>query len=269
MKNKESTKVLKVAEKIDVVIARAEIIFKKSPNDSFKLVVYEDEFPPIRAILKSYPEELRDELSLTGSQILQLMRFTADRTFGMAQTVPLSCKGEDCAFSDICLYYKIGIAPENFPCPEEVEVITHMVPQLIKDLEVDSESYIELNMVQEYVDAIIQEHRAQKYLALSNDIVPRTIAIDQQTGIPIYQDDFAPSIINKEKAQRKKERLRKELVATREGRLKYKITNPEDESTKAADMRKRMEETIARDKQIEDAEYEIEDSNAEDNTPNS
>ena len=254
-----------------IVIKDTKEVLKKNPDEEIKLVDYVDKLPPIKSILESFPEELRNDLTLTGSQVLQLMRFTADRTFGMAQTVPINCQASNCDFSEICLYNKIGIATETCTCPKEGEVITRMVPQLIKDLEVDSENYLELNMVQEYVDAIIQEHRSQKYLAISNDIVPRTIAIDQTTGLPIYQDDSAPSLLNKEKAQRKKERLRKELVATREGRLKYKITNPEDESTKAADMRKRMEETLARNKEIEDAEYEVKDNNnnAEDNTTDS
>lgn len=241
-----------------MTIALAEKVFKKNPEKKVQLVKYADEFPPIKAILKTFPESMQSDLTLTGAQLLQLIRFSADRTFGMAQTVPLNCKDADCDFADICLYHKMGIAPEGNPCPEEVDVIFRMVPQLIEDLEVDPENYVELNMVQEYVDAIIQEHRAQKYLALTNDIVPRTVAIDQTTGAPIKQDDFSPSLLNKEKAQRKKERLRKELVATREGRLKHKISNPEDESQRAARMRERMEEAERLDKKaaIEEADWE-------------
>jgi len=140
------------------------------------------------------------------------------------------------------------------PCPEEVEVVRAVVPQLIRDLDVDTESYLEINMVQEYVDALIQEHRAQKYLALDNDMIPRSIGIDQATGIPIWQDDMSPALSNKERAQRKKEKLRKEFVATREMRLKFKVATPEDESQKAAAMRKQMEEAIQR--QAQEAKFE-------------
>jgi len=236
-------------------LALAEQKLKANPDLEIKLIDYVKEIPAIQSLLDSYPEELRDNLVLTQSQILQLVRFNQDRVFGMANTVPLNCQEEDCDFADICLYHKLKIAPKDHPCPEEVDLVIRMVPQLIKDLKVDPESYIELNMIQEYVDSIIQEHRAQKYLAITNDIVPRTVAIDQQTGVPIYQDDFAPALITKEKALKKKERLRKELVATREGRLRFKITNPEDESKKAADIRRRMEEAIAKEK-IEDADFE-------------
>lgn len=248
--NKKDKSISEVA-----ALALAEQKLKANPDKEIRLIDYVKDIPAIEQIINSYPEDLRDNLTLTQSQLLQLIRFSQDRVFGMAQTVPLHCKGEECDFADICLYYKLQIAPVDYPCPEEVDLVTRMVPQLIQDLEIDSESYVELNMVQEYVDSIIQEHRAQKYLALTNDIVPRTIAIDPTTALPVYQDDFAPALITKEKALKKKERLRKELVATREARLKFKIAKPEDESKKAADLRRRAEAAIKKDK-IEDIEYE-------------
>ena len=142
----------------------------------------------------------------------------------------------------------MGIAPLGERCPEEIMYLDSMVPQLITDFGVDLENYLEVNMVQEYASALLDKRRADKMIALEGDVKEVATAVVQATGTIIYNDQVTPYVDIKDKSTRKLSLIRKELLATREQRAKYKLTDTHDPSTRASDIKKRFLEIQAREK---------------------
>tara|TARA_B100000131_G_scaffold313491_1_gene348949 strand:+ start:1064 stop:1855 length:792 start_codon:yes stop_codon:yes gene_type:complete len=204
--------------------------------------------PEITKILQAYPEDKRQGIELTRSQVEGILKNTKISTFGVNNTLPMICTKEDCNYKSMCVFYKMGIAPEGDPCPDEIMYLDSMVPQLVKDMHVDMENYLEISMVQEYAAALLDKRRAERMIAQEGDVKEVPVSVVQQTGTVIYSDQISPYMEIKEKAAKKLSTLRKELLATREQRAKYKLTDDRDASTKAADLRERFEIIAQRDK---------------------
>jgi len=201
----------------------------------------------LKVLLDNYPEELRDKIMIEPDKLRLIERHLEDnRTYGLKHRLPMVCKSSDCPFATICIYEKAGIAPEGYGCPEEMIVIDQLVPALVRDLQVDPEDVVELDMIAEYIDAELQELRAQKELAIRGQIEESVTTVDPATGTAYYERKKSPSLSVKERAQRRKEQLRKAFLATREMRRKYRVDEERDKSRHEAELRKRYEELLRR-----------------------
>ena len=197
--------------------------------------------PEIQSILSAYPKDKRDSIELSRQQVETLIKNANTSTFGVKNTLPLVCQDDECPFASICTFHKMGIAPKGERCPDEILYLEAMVPQLIKDMGVDMENYLEVNMVQEYAATLLDERRARNMIALEGDVKEVANAVVQATGTVLYQEQLTPYVDIKDKASRRLSILRKELLATREQRAKYKLTDDSDPSTRAAEMREKFE----------------------------
>ena len=97
--------------------------------------------PEIETILNAFPEEKRDGIELSRSQVETLIKNARISTFGVNNTLPLVCQDDECPFATICTFHKMGIAPKGERCPDEILYLEAMVPQLIKDMGVDMENH--------------------------------------------------------------------------------------------------------------------------------
>ncbi|MGD9697447.1 hypothetical protein [Acinetobacter sp.] len=214
---------------------------------STKLVKLEDvkDAPELSELLRNLPEEFVTSVTLDEKQISMLRAHAAnDGTLGLKARLPIVCAGSECPFAKVCVYQKVGLAPVDYGCPEEMIIIEKLVPALVKDLQVDSENLVELDMIMEYVDAELQEIRAQKELAVRGQIEESVSTVDPASGTAYYERKESPSLNVKERAQRRKAQLRKDFLATREQRARYKLDKVEDESTRQAEKRKQYENLI-------------------------
>ena len=229
---------LEVSKALDSLDSNDKIALKALPESS-----------EITRILNAYPEGKRDEIQLTKDQVVRLLQNSKVSTFGVNNTLPLICKQEECPFESICVFQQMGIAPLGERCPEEIMYLDSMIPQLITDFGVDLENYLELNMVQEYASALLDKRRADKMIALEGDVKEVATSVVQATGTIIYEDKITPYVDIKEKSTRKLSMIRKELLATREQRAKYKLSDVHDPSTRASDIKKKFLEIKAREQQ--------------------
>ncbi len=205
--------------------------------------------PELQHILSGFPEEARDSIELTRAQVEKLLKHIKIATFGVSHTLPMLCRGSECPVAGLCIFYKMGIAPDGERCPEEIMYMDQLLPQFIKDMGVDMENYLEVSMVQEYVSALLDKRRAERMIALEGDVKEVATTVIQATGTVIYNEQATPYTEIKEKAARRLTSLRKELLATREQRAKYKLTDQSDPSTRAAEMREKFERIQAREQQ--------------------
>jgi|TARA_B100002003_G_C14126307_1_gene541707 hypothetical protein len=205
--------------------------------------------PELQHILSAFPEEKRDDIVLTRHQVEKLLKHLKVSTFGVSNTLPMVCRNNDCPVAELCIFYKMGIAPEGERCPEEIMYMEQILPQFIKDMGVDMENYLEVSMVQEYVSSLLDKRRAERMIAIEGDVKEVATTVIQATGTVIYNEQATPYTEIKEKAARRLQQLRRELLATREQRAKYKLADEGDPSTRAAEMRAKFELLQAKEQQ--------------------
>jgi len=203
----------------------------------------------IRRILQAFPDEIKDSIQLSKDQVARLLKHSKISTFGVNNTLPLICKQAECPFASICIFEKMGIAPLGERCPEEIMYLDSMIPQLIADFGVDMENYLELSMVQEYSSALLDKRRADKMIALEGDVKEVATSVVQATGTVLYSEQATPYVEIKDKSAKKLAAIRKELLATREQRAKYKLSDTTDPSTRASDIKKKFLAIQERDKE--------------------
>ncbi|MBC8436833.1 hypothetical protein H8D85_00760 [bacterium] len=199
-----------------------------------------EDVPEIESLLKAYPEEMRDKLMVSKEQLKRLVQHTKASTYGVSETLPLVCKSAECPFASVCMFEKTGIAPKGERCPPEIIFLNEMVPQLIKDMGVDLENYMEVRMVQEYAATLLDERRARMMISIEGDVKEVATSVVQATGTVLYAEQATPYVDIKERAVKRLTQLRKELLATKEQRAKYKLTDDRDPSTRAAEMREKF-----------------------------
>ena len=217
-----------------------------------------DGLEPMEILLRNLPDEWREKLTLDKKKYALIeAHLSGNATLSLKNRLPMVCEGEDCPYQKVCVYYKAGLAPRGHGCPEEKIIIEQIVPQLIKDLDVDLEKIIELDMISEYTDAVLQEVRAQRQIAVEGQVLESVTTVDPRTGIAYYEKKEAPSLLVKERAQRRKAQLRKDFLATREQRAKFHLDVTEDESTAQAKKRKAYERVMERNPEaFTDASFE-------------
>jgi len=203
------------------------------------------ETPEIKQILVAYPEEVREDIKLSRAQVSSILKNSKISTFGVNNTLPMLCYGSECPVHKICFFYKAEIHPEGERCPDEIMYLDQMIPQLITDMGVDLENYLEVSMVQEYASALLDKRRAQNMIAIHGDVKEVATSVIQATGTALYTEQATPYVEIKEKASKRLQQIRKELLATREQRAKYKLTDDTDPSTRAAEMREKFEKLVA------------------------
>lgn len=211
------------------------------------------EVPELQHILSAFPEEKRADIELSRGQVEKLLKHLKVSTFGVSHTLPMLCRSSECPVAELCIFYKMSIAPEGERCPEEIMYMEQILPQFIKDMGVDMENYLEVSMVQEYVSALLDKRRAERMIALEGDVKEVATSVIQATGTVIYNEQVTPYTEIKDKASKKLMQLRKELLATREQRAKYKLTDEGDPSTRAAEMREKFERIQAREQEEQKA----------------
>lgn len=223
---------------------------------SSKLVpIKEVKSAALQDLFKHLPDEMKETASIEQEKIDKLEKILSmnGTAAGLMNRLPMICKNHECPYTAFCALYKAGLAPEGHPCPEEKLIIEKLAERLIHDFSIDPENVVELDMMAEYIDAELQEIRAQKMLALHGEVKETVTQIDAVSGTPYYEEKENVMLNVKERAQRKKEKIRKDFLATRELRKKYKLEQEEDEASRLARLKTKL------DKMLESGEVSKED----------
>jgi len=208
--------------------------------------------PDVAGVLSAFPAEVRTKLKLTEQQVQLIMDVTASSAASLNATIPMLCRNSECEYKELCLFHKMKIAPDGERCPDEVLFIDKLAPALIKSMNIDTDNYIEWDMLREYVDAMVQERRAERLIALGSELAERISTVNPQTGIPYTELVVHPANTLIEASTKRKARIRKDMLLTREMREKFKKDAELDDAQRMSAVRSRMEDAKA----AEDADFE-------------
>lgn len=139
---------------------------------------------------------------------------------GILSSIPMVCKGPKCYVSDTCPLQQKGLAPIGLSCPIELALVQQFFMSYVDELDVDTDRMVEVSMVRSLVDQEVQYLRKTKVLSLENFIQENVIGIDPKDGSPILKSELHMAVELEDKIHRRMERLRNQLLATRESRAK-------------------------------------------------
>lgn len=170
----------------------------------------------------------------------------------------------NCIYSASCPLVQENIV-ENVigaPCPIEESLIEIWKDAYVDALDINPENKIEMDRVNELIESDIVDMRTSGMLSLGQMIDDQPIGFDRH-GEVISRRELGVAVQAKMQFKERKDRIVKEFMATREMRAKYRLSRNVDPSTYTSNLLQQASK-FARD--IEEAEFRIEDEQAIDNS---
>lgn len=230
----------------------------KSPKESFM----ED---MEAAIKKSLPDAWDDD---TKTQSLMRISDSKIKT-GAFTAIPMVCQGNKCPYKNTCEFFQEKRAPEGKPCPYELGMVRSFMASYIEQLEIDITNWVEVSQVRDLVNQDIQMTRIAKYLAKEDFIQENVIGVDSD-GDPVFSKDLHKAVDYEDKIHKRKAQMLKQILATRESRVKAgaaAIDSAQNMATLVDKMRKLEREQQAEMKRqlgiVDVDEYIVEDDSEE------
>lgn len=173
------------------------------------------------------------EPTLFDDQVLEKVRVT-ERTreimkkstssssvkLSMLTSIPMICKGRSCPQSQVCPLFAENVHPEKQPCPIEMAMVKQFFEAYVDELGVDISRLVEVSMIRALVDQEIQYVRKSKSLSLDHFIQENVIGVDPKSGEPIMRSELHLAVEMEDRIHRRMEKIRSQLLATRESRAK-------------------------------------------------
>lgn len=216
------------------------------------------EIPGLEEITNQLPDSSLKEITLTPQQAMKLKISMQQKSIlGSQAMLPMICKGPTCPIAKTCMLQQIGKAPIGQECPLELAFMMKLKDELVLSLDVDWNDRIERQAVMDLVETEILQARANGILSEEGFIMENVVGISENTGDPIMRKEKHIALDVKDMIYKRKERLLKSLVATKEMKKKLNIGG-KDPSKKESDLLKRLRSVKARDEK--DAKVVIQDA---------
>lgn len=184
---------------------------------------YGEEDP--KALFMKQIESLRPDLffpdtwtSEERAQATEIVRSDKVKT-NMFAAIPMICRGSKCPVARTCPLYAQNIHPIGGVCPIEMAMVQQFFHDYVEELNVDVTRLVEVSMIRDLVDQEIQYMRKTNVLA-NEDFIQDNIVGITPDGKPLIRKELHQAVEMEDKIHRRKEKLRNQLLATREARAK-------------------------------------------------
>lgn len=142
---------------------------------------------------------------------------------GSITSIPRKCDPGMCPSGELyCPVLKAGLDPTGYKCPVEMALVEHLFWAYVNELGVDTSQIVEVGMVRDLVDQDIQMIRKSEILADEGFIKANCVGIDA-SGKPVFREELHMAVELEDRILKRKEAIRKALLATREAQAKFTI----------------------------------------------
>lgn len=137
----------------------------------------------------------------------------------MYASIPMVCRGRECPFSGTCEFFREGTHPEGDSCPYEMGLVKAFMADYIEQLDIETDNWMEMGQIRDLVDQEVQLMRKSKYLAKEDFIQENVVGFDSD-GDPVMKKELHQAVELEDKIYKRKAQMLKQLLATREARMK-------------------------------------------------
>lgn len=206
----------------------------------------------LKDLSDSLSERARTEIKLTPVEAKAVRSaLTAQIYLGDHASLPMVCCGPKCPIASTCPLQQIEKAPLGQRCPMEMALMGTWKAQYEQSLEADWNDKVERQAVMDLVEADILSARANGMIAVEGFIMENAIGVSETTGEAILRKEKHIALEVKDMIHRRKERLLKSLILTREMKKKLGMGGG-DPAKKEADLLERVRKS--KEREIADAE---------------
>lgn len=167
---------------------------------------------------------------------------------GLFASVPIICRGNDCAYKDVCM---VSQQERNVGqrCPMEIAAILSRYEQWCNHFDIDTvgdmikpEDLVDATLIKDLVNIEIQMLRAENKIALNGDFLSNTLLDIDKKCQPYFGQIVSPEVEFLMNLQDKKIKILNQLNATRKDKAADKRTqNASDEAIKIFQQVKELE----------------------------
>lgn len=140
---------------------------------------------------------------------------------GMFASVPIICKGSDCAYKDVCMVSQAERVVGR-RCPMEISAILSRFEQWCAHFEIDtsmdvidSKDLVDVTLIKDLVNIEVQILRAENKIALNGDFMADTLLDIDKKCQPYFGKIVAPETEFLITLQNRKDKILNQLNATR------------------------------------------------------
>lgn len=160
--------------------------------------------------------------------------------------------GPNCPFKDSCVMDIAGRPPLGERCPRELKLAHMFIEEYLLSmsarlgLEPDElrEDVVAYNMIIGVVETDIVNMRLNSTIGEDGMVQSDPAAINSETGEVYYKDEEAVAVRIKDRVQRRRDNLLKQLLATPEMQAKYRRPKDSDAVRKAAEVLEQLSNRI-------------------------
>ena len=147
---------------------------------------------------------------------------------GMFSAIPILCKGNDCAYKNVCMV-SIGQRIVGQRCPMEIAAILARYEQWCRHFEIDTsedildpKDLVDATLIKDLVNVEIQMLRAENKIALNGDFMADTLLDIDKKCQPYFGKIVAPEVEFLMTLQDKKIKILNQLNSTRKDKANTK-----------------------------------------------
>ncbi len=195
---------------------------RENLNENKQLAVIEQEVGDLSPLLSMYPEEALNKLIKNKDKLAKLSALFSDGAISTVSTsvMLMRCDSDNCPYKVSCPLLKHGVAPTGYTCPIEKKISSELEITLIKDLNIDPQDTVEMELLFDFIDAKLLDMRTSGMLA--NSSLVQEITKEGRGGATMSRD-VAPEFTIKMDLKTLKSKLLNEFMATRLAKKRYGI----------------------------------------------
>lgn len=139
---------------------------------------------------------------------------------GMYAKVPITCKGDNCPYSETCKLLPYDLAPEGEPCPIETTQIELFGKGYSQDIDIESTSFVDKRLVSDLIKYDVMLERCMALMAKEGTPVIDVIIGVADDGTEIRQPVVSKAWEAYEKISKKRNDTYQLLMMTRKDKKK-------------------------------------------------
>ena len=183
--------------------------------------------------------------------------------YGMFRSVPIVCKGADCAYKDICMVQQANRVIGQ-RCPMEVATIVsrfdqwcqHFGIEIVNDF-IDPKDLVDATLIKDLVTVEVQQLRGENKIALNGDFMNKVLLDIDKKCTPYFGQAVSPESEFLLTLQQRKEKILNQLNATRKDKAQDKrAQTPSDEAMRLFQQVRDMERQHIPNGSITDIEFD-------------
>jgi len=218
-------------------------------------------YTALKAVLNLLPADIGDVIKdreMTYTVMNRMNSAVRAISSGIWSSFPMICCGAKCPYGGRCPLQHENVPPVGSDCPLEQYMMRNWMAAYVDALIVETDNKIEMDQVGEIVMCDLMIMRVRNWMARRGDghAENHVVGIDDNGNV-ILRRGVSTEVEIEDKYSKKKDKLLKALLATREARAKYKVATDTDIGVKQARIMEKVRTLKDEKGPWEDADFEV------------